>query len=67
MKIVTEVVGIVLLVQGIGGAISKIVDGSKSWFLTRHVLPEGLQIPASVIMVLIGVALLWSIRDRQRT
>lgn len=53
-----EVLGIVMLVQGVGGFIN-LVAGSdnESWFLQLHVLPGGLHIPASVLLALIGAVL----------
>lgn len=61
-----ELVGIVLCVQAVGGGISAALDGSESWFLQRHLLPGPLQIPASVVMLAIALALLWSARARSR-
>lgn len=61
-----EVIGILLCVQAIGGGISAVLDGSKSWFLQRHLLPDALQIPASVVLLAIALTLLWSGRERSR-
>jgi hypothetical protein len=61
-----ELIGILLCVQGAGGLITRLLDGSRSWFLVRHVLPDGLHIPASVVLILLGVLLLWRGRDRER-
>ncbi|MDQ3405837.1 MAG: hypothetical protein M3548_20990 [Actinomycetota bacterium] len=63
MNGIRELVGILLCVQGVGGGLSKILDGGRSWFAQRHLLPEAAQIPASVVMILLGVALLWSARE----
>lgn len=61
-----EFIGIVLCVQAVGGGISAALDGSASWFLQRHLLPESLQIPASVVMLAVALALLWSGHARSR-
>jgi hypothetical protein len=66
MKWLTEVVGILLCVQGIGGAINVALDGSRSWFLVRYVLPDGLQLPAAIALAVVGaVILLAGSRARQ--
>jgi hypothetical protein len=58
MKWITEIFGIVCCIQGVGGGLSAILDGGRSWFLVRYVLPEGLQIPATVVIALVGVVIL---------
>jgi hypothetical protein len=58
MKWITEIIGIVCCVQGVGGGLSAILDGGRSWFLVRYVLPEGLQLPAAVVIALVGVVIL---------
>lgn len=58
MKWITEAVGIVLCVQGFGGGLSAIRDGGHSWFLVRHMLPEGAQVPVAAVLALAGVVIL---------
>jgi preprotein translocase subunit SecG len=58
MKWITELVGVVLCIQGFGGGLSAILDGGRSWFLVRYVLPEGAQIPVAVVIALVGVVML---------
>lgn len=58
MKWWLEAIGILLCVQGVGGLLNKILDGSGSWFLIRHTVPDALQIPACVVITIIGAALL---------
>jgi hypothetical protein len=58
MKWITEIIGIVCCIQGVGGGLSAILDGGRSWFLVRYVLPEGLQLPAAVVIALVGVVIL---------
>jgi hypothetical protein len=58
MKWITEAIGIILCIQGVGGLVSKILDGDKSWFLVRHVVAENLQGPVAVGIALVGVAVL---------
>jgi uncharacterized membrane protein HdeD (DUF308 family) len=46
-----ETIGIVLIVQGVGGFINRLADSeSKGWWLQLHVLPDGLHLPVSVAM-----------------
>ncbi|GGS53067.1 MULTISPECIES: hypothetical protein [Actinokineospora] len=59
-----EVLGILVCVQAVGGGVSAVLDGSRSWFIQRHVVPEALQVPVSVAMLVVGLALLWSSRKR---
>lgn len=66
MKWIIEAIGIVCCVQGVGGALSSIMDGHPSWFLVRHVLPDGAQVPVGVAIALLGaVILLANSRKRQ--
>ena len=66
MKWIIETIGIVLCIQGVGGALSSILDGGRSWFLVRHVLPEGAQVPVGIVIALLGaVILLANSRKRQ--
>jgi hypothetical protein len=66
MKWITETIGVLLCVQGIGGGLSAILDGGRSWFLLRYVLPDGAQVPVAVVIALLGaVILLANSRKRQ--
>jgi hypothetical protein len=58
MKWITELVGVVLCIQGVGGGLSAVLDGGRSWFLVRHVLPEGAQVPVAVVIALVGAVIL---------
>ncbi len=58
MKWFTEVVGIVFCIQGVGGAISAIADGGRSWFLVRYVVPEGGQVAVAAALTLVGLVIL---------
>jgi len=58
MKWITETIGIILCIQGVGGLVSKILGWDKSWFLVRHVVAENLQGPVAVGIALVGVAVL---------
>lgn len=51
-----ETLGILMVVQGVGGVINNWVGGGKSWFLVNH-LPflGGWQIPASIVVLLAGL------------
>lgn len=64
---VLETIGIVLIVQGVGGFINRLAEsGSKGWWLQLHVLPDGLHIPASVAMAIVGVLLVLQSMARER-
>jgi hypothetical protein len=66
MKWISELVGVLLCVQGVGGGVSAWLDGSRSWFLVRYVLPDGAQVPVAAVIALIGaVILLANARKRQ--
>jgi hypothetical protein len=58
MKWITEMVGVVLCIQGVGGGLSAILDGGRSWFLVRYVLPDGAQVPVAVVIALVGAVIL---------
>ncbi|WP_414937521.1 hypothetical protein [Amycolatopsis sp. cmx-11-51] len=62
-----ELLGILLLVQGGGGLINRLLGSSNpSWFVQLHLLPPGAHIVASVLMVAAGVAVLFSERARKQ-
>jgi hypothetical protein len=66
MKWIIEAIGIVCCIQGVGGAVSSILDGGRSWFLVRYVLPDGAQVPVAVVVALVGaVILLANSRNKQ--
>jgi hypothetical protein len=54
----TEAIGIVLCVQGVGGAVSAVLDGGRSWFLVRYIVPDGAQVPVAIGIALLGVLVL---------
>jgi hypothetical protein len=50
-----EALGIVLIVQGVGGLINRLAEStSKGWWLQLHVLPDALHVPGSVAMAVLG-------------
>ena len=59
-----EVIGVLLCVQAVGGGISAALDGSRSWFAVRYVVPEPVQLPASAVLLVVALGLLWSTRER---
>jgi hypothetical protein len=61
---VREAVGIILCIQAIGGGISAALEGSRSWFAVRYVVPQPWQIPACVVLLVVALAVLWSSRER---
>lgn len=53
-----ETIGIILIVQGVGGLINRLAEsGSKGWWVQLHLLPDGLHLPVSVVMAVVGVLL----------
>jgi hypothetical protein len=66
MKWIIETIGIVLCIQGVGGAVNSILDGGRSWFLLRYVVPEGAQVPVGIVLAALGaVILLANARNKQ--
>ncbi|HET6706503.1 hypothetical protein [Amycolatopsis sp.] len=62
-----ELLGILLVVQGGGGLLNRLLGAhSPSWFVQLHVLPPSLHVVASVVMVLAGLAVLAGTRRRGR-
>lgn len=50
-----ETIGIILIVQGVGGLINRLAEsGSKGWWLQLHLLPDALHLPVSVAMAVAG-------------
>ena len=58
MKWIIETIGIVLCIQGVGGAVSSVLDGGRSWFLLRYVVPDGAQVPVGIVLALLGAVIL---------
>ncbi|AXB43794.1 hypothetical protein [Amycolatopsis albispora] len=62
-----EVLGIILVVQGVGGFINRVAESSSmSWFVQLHVLPSWAHIPVSVVMALTGGALVLADMARRK-
>ncbi|MFI5586809.1 hypothetical protein ACIA5G_17325 [Amycolatopsis sp. NPDC051758] len=62
----TELLGILLVVQGGGGLLNRLLGAnSPSWFVQLHLLPPSLHIVASVVMLLAGAAVLFAGRARK--
>ncbi len=50
-----EIVGILLVIQGIGGFVNNWVGGSPSWFVVNHIEAlDGLELQASVVLAVAG-------------
>lgn len=53
-----EIVGILLIVQGIGGFLNNWTGGSPSWFVVNHVpLLDGWELSVSAVVALVGLVL----------
>jgi len=62
----TELLGILLVVQGGGGLLNRLLGAhSPSWFVQLHLLPPSLHVVASVVMLSAGAALLFARRARK--
>ncbi len=62
-----ELLGILLLVQGGGGLINRLAGSDNpSWFVQLHLLPSGMHIVASALMVAAGVVVLFAERARKQ-
>ena len=65
-----ETIGIVLIVQGVGGFINRLAESrSKGWWLQLHVLPDAFHVPASIAMGVVGglLVLQSSVAKRRRS
>lgn len=62
-----ELLGILVLVQGGGGLINRLLGSTNpSWFVQLHLLPPGMHVVASALMVAAGVGLLFAERARKQ-
>lgn len=61
----TELIGILLVIQGGGALATRILDGSRSWFLVRHVVPYELQLPAAAVVLALGILVLVRVKRRK--
>ncbi|MFC3448943.1 hypothetical protein [Amycolatopsis speibonae] len=62
-----ELLGILLVVQGGGGLINRLLGSTEpSWFVQLHLLPPGMHVVASALMVAAGVGLLFAERARKQ-
>jgi hypothetical protein len=63
---VIELLGILLVVQGAGGLLNRLLGAhSPSWFVQLHLLPPSLHVAASVAMILAGAAVQLGVRARK--
>ena len=54
----TEIIGILLVVQGVGGFLNRILGSEgPSWFVQLHLLQPALHIPVSIAMAVLGIAM----------
>jgi hypothetical protein len=67
MKGFTELIGILLCIQGAGALLTKLLDGSRSWFAVRYAVPDAWQVPASAAVIVLGLLVLLRSRNRQAT
>lgn len=62
-----ELLGILLLIQGGGGLINRLLGSTNpSWFVQLHLLPSGMHIVASALMIAAGVIVLFAGRGRKQ-
>lgn len=56
-----ETLGLLLLIQGVGGLINNLAGGSKSWFVLNYLdLPNWARLAGCLILIAAGaVILLW--------
>ncbi|WP_280404520.1 hypothetical protein [Nocardia brasiliensis] len=56
-----ETLGLLLLIQGVGGLINNLAGGSKSWFVLNYLdAPDGVRLVGYLILSIVGAALvLW--------
>ncbi|WP_107660103.1 hypothetical protein [Nocardia suismassiliense] len=56
-----ETLGLLLLIQGIGGLINNLAGGSKSWFVLNYLdLPDWARLAGYLILIAVSaVILLW--------
>ncbi|MFC4002601.1 hypothetical protein ACFS2C_03805 [Prauserella oleivorans] len=53
-----EIIGILLIAQGLGGTINNIAGDGPSWFLLNHIdALEGARLPLHVVMALLGLGI----------
>lgn len=51
-----EILGILMVVQGVGGFINNWIGGSNSWFLVNYVpFLNGWEMPVSAVLALAGL------------
>ncbi len=61
-----EIVGLVLLVQGVGGLLNHWLDGDASWYVVNHVdALAGWEVPVNALFVVAGL-LLGALGERRR-
>ena len=56
MKDIMKGLSLLLLIQGIGGLINHLTNGSKSWFLVNYIEAfQGLEILFDIIFIILGI------------
>jgi hypothetical protein len=66
MRWLTETIGIVLCVQGVGGALSALRDSGRGWFLVRYVVADGAQVPVGIAVAAVGAVILLANARKKR-
>ena len=62
----SELIGILLVVEGAGGLINRLTGGgAPGWFLQLRLVPADFQTTASVVVLLVGVLVLLGGRSRR--
>ncbi|WP_071395028.1 hypothetical protein [Bacillus tuaregi] len=56
MKEIMNVLSLLLIIQGVGGLINHLTNGSKSWFIVNYIDAfQGFEIVIDIIFIIIGL------------
>ncbi|MFC5466837.1 hypothetical protein [Lederbergia graminis] len=66
MKDIMKGLSLLLLIQGIGGLINHLTNGSKSWFLVNYIEAfQGLEILFDIIFIVLGIVVALAARKNR--
>lgn len=67
MRGIFNLLGILLIVQGGGGVLNQLLDGSRSWFLVNYLdFVRGYEIFANIVIGVLGIAVVAATESKQK-
>ncbi|MQA11175.1 MAG: hypothetical protein GEU98_21975 [Pseudonocardiaceae bacterium] len=67
MRVFINLLGTLLLVQGVGGVLNNLIGDSRSWFLVNYLdFLDGYEVFASIVIGVLGLALIGATESKKK-